>query len=455
MKRTSTRRARREPRRLGALVLASFALTIVTFVGAGWLADRRAHGIAADAKRITTNAMPSIAHLSNMRIALRRVERTLDSCIGGGAAAPSVDQCASAVEVERRNIREEWSKYLALQSYREEREEWSSLRAMKATADASVDAILARLRDGDREAAAALLDNRARPIIGGLIEGLRGAQTINTESALTLSTRIMSLRRASRSWMFVLDGLSAFFAVVAALATVRLVRRYASLMEYRLSELETFAGRVAHDIRSPLASVGLVLNLAERDAQTTPSQRAMVARGSQTLQRVGQLIDGLLVFARAGAAPTEKTPSDLQPIINDVIESLRSTAAEKGTELRVEERKSCAVACSAGVLTSIISNLVENAIKHMDDAAIRRVTVRTVCAPKIARVEIEDTGPGIAEELIPKIFDPYVRGLGSSALGLGLGLATVRRLVEAHDGVVGVQSSEGSGSCFWIELPRA
>ncbi len=70
-------------------------------------------------------------------------------------------------------------------------------------------------------------------------------------------------------------------------------------------------------------------------------------------------------------------------------------------------------------------------------------------------VEGQDTGPGIPSELGPRVFSPYVRGTGSGRPGIGLGLATVKRMAEAHGGTVGVQTALGCGSVFWFELPPA
>ena len=99
-----------------------------------------------------------------------------------------------------------------------------------------------------------------------------------------------------------------------------------------------------------------------------------------------------------------------------------------------------------------------NAIKHMGevgDRPQRSVRVSTAVAGPRVRFEVTDTGPGLPAALVPVAFDPYVRGAGSRAPGLGLGLATVRRLVEGHDGRYGVRSELGVGSTFWFELPAA
>ena len=105
-------------------------------------------------------------------------------------------------------------------------------------------------------------------------------------------------------------------------------------------------------------------------------------------------------------------------------------------------------------LASVLSNLLQNAVKHIEGASgERRITVRVSERAACVRFEVKDTGPGVPPELASHIFERYVRGAGS--IGLGLGLATVKHLVETLGGRLGVESSAGHGSCFWVELPRA
>jgi signal transduction histidine kinase len=102
-----------------------------------------------------------------------------------------------------------------------------------------------------------------------------------------------------------------------------------------------------------------------------------------------------------------------------------------------------------------VSNLVGNAIKYMGDAPTKRVLIRARDERQMVRIEVEDTGPGVPEEFRERIFDPFVRAAAVSTPGLGLGLATVRRLAEAHGGAVGLESGVGKGSRFWVVLPKA
>jgi signal transduction histidine kinase len=90
----------------------------------------------------------------------------------------------------------------------------------------------------------------------------------------------------------------------------------------------------------------------------------------------------------------------------------------------------------------------------MGNATERRVVVRVALRGGMARVEVVDTGPGIPPGAEHRIFEPYVRG-HTEGLGIGLGLATVKRLVLAHGGRLGVLPNEGRGCTFWVELPVA
>jgi signal transduction histidine kinase len=129
-------------------------------------------------------------------------------------------------------------------------------------------------------------------------------------------------------------------------------------------------------------------------------------------------------------------------------------AREQRVELRVDVTGHPRVACSPGVLASIVQNLVQNAIAHMGGSAVRRVQVRAARPgnPGAVRIEVEDSGPGIPVDLGDRVFEPFVRG-ETPVAGTGLGLATVKRFVGAHGGRVGFSTAPGAGTLFWLEMP--
>jgi signal transduction histidine kinase len=135
------------------------------------------------------------------------------------------------------------------------------------------------------------------------------------------------------------------------------------------------------------------------------------------------------------------------------VEDAREQAKSRCIDLRVEgPARDLTVACPSGVLMSLVSNLVRNAIKYMGVARERRVVVRVEETAGDVRIQVADTGPGLPPEAVYKVFEPYVRADTTGQPGLGL--ATVNRFAGAYAGRVGVRSTSG-GCTFWFELPAA
>jgi hypothetical protein len=136
---------------------------------------------------------------------------------------------------------------------------------------------------------------------------------------------------------------------------VELLWRHGVLLERRADELEQFAGRIAHDVLSPLGAAALGLDVAARSfGEGEPAQTA-VERGRRAITRIKRIIDGLLEFARAGASPEPGArAAEVRPVLHDLMDELAPVAEELGAERRVEPFAPCAVAASPGVLTSIV-----------------------------------------------------------------------------------------------------
>jgi signal transduction histidine kinase len=263
------------------------------------------------------------------------------------------------------------------------------------------------------------------------------------------------------------DGVAVMLAAGVVLLAARQLRRAArarklesDLRDQREADLRErnealgqFAGRVAHDVLSPLATTMFAFDLLRQSCDQNKTAGRAIDRGVAGLQRVQVLVDGLLGFSRAGGHPEPGVKTELAPVLRDLIDGLQAQAQERDIVLSLKLVPDGAVACSQGVLTSIATNLVRNAMKYMGDARERRVTVEAREAADRWRIEVSDTGPGIPEDQQRRIFEPYVQ-LGRTGGGIGLGLATVDRLVRAHNGVCGVRSRVGAGSTFWFELPK-
>jgi signal transduction histidine kinase len=164
----------------------------------------------------------------------------------------------------------------------------------------------------------------------------------------------------------------------------------------------------------------------------------------------------LLDFARAGGHAEPGARTDVRSVLSDLWPSLAADAERAHLELVVDTVPPVMVGCSPGVYLSMVGNLTRNAIKYMGDSKVRRITVRVTDERTQVRTEVVDTGPGIPDDMLPRLFELWFRGnhTGGPA-GFGLGLATVKRLAEGHGGSVGVRSSLGAGSTFWFLLPHA
>jgi signal transduction histidine kinase len=222
---------------------------------------------------------------------------------------------------------------------------------------------------------------------------------------------------------------------------------------------------VAHELRTPLTSVqGYAQALRDRvidDAAET--ERALVTIGRES-DRMASLIGQLLDLARLESGQTRLTlrPVGVAPLVERVADRFRPAAAVKAVTLHVDAAQSLIVAGDEGRLVQILSNLVDNAIRHTPNGGHVKIAVAAgPPAPGIpspgVRLTVADTGEGIAPERLPRIFDRFERGdrENQDRTGFGLGLAIVRELVDLHGGTIHVSSQLGIGTTFAVDLPTA
>jgi signal transduction histidine kinase len=439
------------------MLALTFALAVASFSASTVVSEFVASGTRS-ASELIEHTLPDLESLAKVRTHLGKTEALLRALTEAEVSKERVEDFHDELTRSREVIRHDWSVYASGPIIPGEPELISAAESNMNDMDASVNRVVESVRRGDRLAAVREINTRALPAITATDEDVQAASDLNRRTATDAAERITTLRDASRRWSIILHSLSALLTVAAAYFVIRAVRRLWVLMGERLLELEHFAGRVAHDIRSPLGAVTVALDLATRQPEVTGKTQAYLERGIRTLQRVGQLVDGLLIFAMAGKPPPEPRgarQAGVREVLDGIVEDARTHAEEKGISLDyVSPSETLSVACSPGVLVSMASNFVTNAIKYMGDAPVKRVSVRAHAAGRSVRIEVSDTGPGVPPKVRPRLFEPYVRGADSTIPGLGLGLATVRRLAEAHGGSVGMQPNEACGSVFWFELPR-
>ncbi len=440
-----------------AAALSRVQVLLTSLVVASFLAAfavphaRGAPAIARDVDGIVDSAMPSVALVSSARSDLHRLDTYVDAY--ADAAAQGLAIPVEPIERYRKAIDGALARYLALPSFPGERDVGSEIPAKLSSMDSAVSRVVSAVAAQDPVGARRAVEDeqRAAETCDVLLEHL---VSLNAVQGQQLTHAIALERRWIIRTEMTLDCISVLLALAATTLAVVSLKRSVRSLELQTDELSHFAGRVAHDVLSPLQSVSFSLELMARRARSDLGAQKIADRGLSSARRVTRIVEGLLEFSRAGATPNPMAAADLKTTLEDVVDGLEVEAAAAHVDLELYALESCEVACSPGVLTSLAVNLVRNAIKHMDDAPIRRVDVRVVALGDRGRVEVVDTGPGIPPELGETIFEPFVHGDTRSS-GMGLGLATVRRLADAHGGQAGFRSQTGTGSVFWFEIPAA
>jgi two-component system, sensor histidine kinase len=221
---------------------------------------------------------------------------------------------------------------------------------------------------------------------------------------------------------------------------------------------DEFMAMLAHELRNPLSAISAaleVLQAGSSDERVTERARAIIARQTRNLAR---LVDDLLEVARVitGKVTLAGTPLDLADAVQRCIVQLEPRAGERRIGLEVAGGPHW-IHGDPVRIEQIVTNVLSNAIKYTGTGGMIRVTITAQDGETVLRVS--DNGLGIAPDLLPQIFEPFVQGertLDRAQGGLGVGLTLVRRLVELHGGSVSASSDgPGYGSTFFIRLPKA
>lgn len=215
---------------------------------------------------------------------------------------------------------------------------------------------------------------------------------------------------------------------------------------------------VSHDLRTPLTSIRAMI---EALADGVVAEPEMVQRYYGTvraqIQNLSGLINDLFELSQleTGQVQLAVEAVNMNDLLSDVLESMQAQAGAKGISLKgIFSEDLPIIRGELNKLQRVIYNLVQNAIRHTPSGG--SISLSTQVAPEGVRVEVADTGEGIAPEDLPHIFDQFFRGEKSRSRetgGAGLGLAIAKRIVEAHHGQIWVESQVGQGTRFRFVLP--
>ncbi len=228
--------------------------------------------------------------------------------------------------------------------------------------------------------------------------------------------------------------------------------RLARIRTQRLARLGTLLAGFAHEVRNPLSTIGLNLQLVLEDYKDAESPRDRRTHKRLTtvqgeVRRLQKILEEFLSFARA---PEPKlAPVDLNEKLRALVEFQEPEMREAGVSLRFYPGGDVGqVAVDWDHLQAAVVNLVRNA-KEATPAG-GEILVSTAREPGAVLLRVTDTGGGIPPELATRVFEPY---FSTKKTGTGLGLPTVRRVAEEHGGTLTFQSEAGKGTQFTLRLP--
>jgi signal transduction histidine kinase len=220
---------------------------------------------------------------------------------------------------------------------------------------------------------------------------------------------------------------------------------------------------VAHDLKGPLTALRLDMHrlrddMADdaRDSKNGSSVRRRFDRASRNVDAMTRIVDDLLDSARieSGTLRMDLAEHAFEPIVTQAVELLQPLAEQKGIRLAASVGRAGTVLCDRDRMLQVFSNLIGNAIKFTPAGG--RVDVDVTGSTDAVVVCVRDTGPGIAPDDLPHLFQKYWQSNRQAhPSGIGLGLVIAKEIVVAHQGRIWADSQPGDGSRFFLSIPRA
>ncbi len=238
-------------------------------------------------------------------------------------------------------------------------------------------------------------------------------------------------------------------------------------LEAAFKRQSQFTADASHELRTPLTIMSLDINRALTQDLTPDEYRRLFEQIQDENEHMAEIVNNLLLLARAdtGQIALHQETIDLADIALECVERLLPLAQQRQVTLTTGALPEVLVAGDRHYLSRMVTNLVENGIKYTSGAGKRVMVEVGTEREDLAVLRVQDDGPGIAEEHLPYLFDRFYRGdkartrhqtrsdVNDEPGGVGLGLAIVQWIVQAHGGEVRVTSTSGAGSTFEVRLP--
>jgi PAS domain S-box-containing protein len=218
---------------------------------------------------------------------------------------------------------------------------------------------------------------------------------------------------------------------------------------------DEFLSIASHELRTPLSALQLYLDtMLNGVASDEDRLRKKVEKAKRSSERLADLVDALLDASRISSGKIElaKEPCDLADTARDVIERLREAAEVARCTLTLDAAEPVIAVCDRLRIEQVLMNLVANAFRHAPRSS---VDLRVAREGDFALIEVLDTGPGLPEAALDRIFDRFERASPIERGGLGLGLYVARQIIEAHGGTISAANAPKGGAVFTTRLPLA
>jgi PAS domain S-box-containing protein len=299
---------------------------------------------------------------------------------------------------------------------------------------------------------------------------LSSTEAAETKAKVPLAQLVVSLRARGRSFgtlTFVLTRSEYAYSPVDVAVAQEIGRRTAIALENARLHAQTekavrdrqeILAVVSHDLRSPLNTIAMAADSIQERARSAQRQDedtrtvAMIARAAARMLRMTQdLLD--VSSIEANQLAIDPKPTRVTAIVHELLEALDGTARERSLELTATQTDpTLVVYCDRDRILQVLTNLVGNALKFTGPGG--RIDVAIEPNGDQVRFIVCDTGSGISPELVPHVFDRYRQAAETASQGRGLGLFITKGIVEAHGGVIRVDSEPGLGTAFEFSLPR-
>lgn len=228
-------------------------------------------------------------------------------------------------------------------------------------------------------------------------------------------------------------------------------------LERSFAELRRFTADASHELRTPLTAIRTTGEVALRNQLDAAAAREVISSMLEDTDALRNLVENLLTLSRgdAGSVNVQRNPVELGALAREVAQHLEVLAHEKHQLIEVTAPRSVTMTADPALLRSAVINLVDNAIKYSPERTT--IHVRVNGFDSVASLDVEDEGPGIAEEHRELIFQRFYRIDAARTRkhgGTGLGLSIARWAVEAQGGQLTLETTAPKGATFRIELPR-